>query len=491
MSLAPAQGRYRTVSARFFEDRRLRPVAGSWSLWGLAVGAVISGHFSGWNLGLEAGGFGGFAVAGLLILAMYAGLSFCLAEMSAVMPFAGGAYGFSRAAFGPWGGAFAGLAESFEYLLTAAVIVFFTGSYLGAIAGTPDSWQPFWWFAAYAVFLGLNLLGAELALRVALVVTLLAVAVLMVFWFSAIPDVGFFRHALDIAVDGQGQPVRLPGGNGPWFPFGWSGTLNALPYGVWLFLAIEVLPLAAEEARVPRQDIPRSFKLALASLTLSAFLTVGLSASAPPGAEALGRSNEPLLDGFRAIYGEGIGRVLALFAVLGLIASLHTLLYACGRRLFSLGRAGYLPVSLALTSRRHGVPHVALTLSALTGFIVLLAADSGGNGSATIGSLLLNMAVFSAMLSYMTQALSYLALRRRAGLHRPYRSPLGRFGAVITLVIAALTLVFQLKDPSYQKGVWLTGLLFVPGLAVVGIALRRGLVRSPEESFAEALDARD
>ena len=36
-------------------------------LWALGVGAVISGHYSGWNLGL-AGGFGGMLVALLAII---------------------------------------------------------------------------------------------------------------------------------------------------------------------------------------------------------------------------------------------------------------------------------------------------------------------------------------------------------------------------------------------------------------------------------------
>ena len=35
----------------YFEKRGLQRYAGIWSLWALGVGAVISGHFSGWNFG--------------------------------------------------------------------------------------------------------------------------------------------------------------------------------------------------------------------------------------------------------------------------------------------------------------------------------------------------------------------------------------------------------------------------------------------------------
>ncbi len=44
------------ASADYFAKRRLRRYAGVASLWAIGVGAVISGHYSGWNLGLLAGG---------------------------------------------------------------------------------------------------------------------------------------------------------------------------------------------------------------------------------------------------------------------------------------------------------------------------------------------------------------------------------------------------------------------------------------------------
>ena len=75
-----------------------------WSLWALGVGAVISGHFSGWNFGFLTGGWGGMLVAGIIICIMYLGLVFCIAEMSPALPHTGAAYSFARTAIGPWGG---------------------------------------------------------------------------------------------------------------------------------------------------------------------------------------------------------------------------------------------------------------------------------------------------------------------------------------------------------------------------------------------------
>ncbi|MBC8050754.1 MAG: amino acid ABC transporter permease, partial [Chitinophagales bacterium] len=87
---------YNKVDGAYFEKRGLKRYAGVASLWALGVGAVISGHFSGWNFGLAPGGFGGLLIAAVLIAIMYLGLVFCIAEMSPALPHTGAAYSFAR-----------------------------------------------------------------------------------------------------------------------------------------------------------------------------------------------------------------------------------------------------------------------------------------------------------------------------------------------------------------------------------------------------------
>ncbi|MBM2854483.1 MAG: transporter, rane spanning protein (Amino acid) [Steroidobacteraceae bacterium] len=88
---------YQNVGKEYFEKRGLRRYARVWSLWALGVGAVISGHYSGWNFGL-AHGFGGMLIALFIIAAMYWGLIYSLAEMSPALPHTGAAYSFARSA---------------------------------------------------------------------------------------------------------------------------------------------------------------------------------------------------------------------------------------------------------------------------------------------------------------------------------------------------------------------------------------------------------
>ncbi len=67
---------YQKVEAGYFEKRTLKRSAGIWGMWGLAVAAVISGDFSGWNFGIDAAGFGGMLIAFVILVAMYYGMIF-------------------------------------------------------------------------------------------------------------------------------------------------------------------------------------------------------------------------------------------------------------------------------------------------------------------------------------------------------------------------------------------------------------------------------
>lgn len=486
---------YAETDDRYFERRGLKRHARIWSLWALGVGAVISGHFSGWNLGIASGGWGGLFVAAIIVAVMYLGLSFSLAEMSPALPHTGGAYSFARTAMGPWGGFVTGLAESIEYVITPAVIVFFIGSYLTGIFETAPALQPVWWLAAYVVFVLLNVWGVALSFKVSVAVTLMALAVLIIFFASAIPNADFSRWALNVGRGADGRMIELPNGGGPLLPFGWSGAFAAMPFAVWLYLAIEELPLAAEESHDPKRDMPKGLIGGMLTLIVSATLVMILNASIGGsekgqlrGAFSLATSSEPILDGFRTLYGTGTAKLLALFAVIGLIASFHTIIFAYGRQIYSLSRAGYYPRFMSLTHGVRKTPYVGLLTGTLIGLAVLLGVwylRGPAEGSAIIGGTLLNMAVFGAMISYVLQGLSFILLRvRMPHIPRPYVSPFGIAGAAITIVIALWTMGYQLRDPVYLKGVYCAVAWYLGGLLYFGFVGRHRLVLSPEERFA-------
>lgn len=453
----------------YLERRALRRGSAGWLLLtGLGVAYVVSGDFSGWNIGLSKGGFGGLAIATVLMGAMYACLVFALAELSAILPTAGGGYGFARRALGTWGGFLTGTAILIEYILAPAAISIFIGDYVESLGlfGLESGWPVY--LVCFALFIGIHLWGVGEALRFSLIVTAIAVAALVVFALGALTD--FHVDGLnDIPVEGEAF------GSNSWLPFGLLGIWAAFPFGMWFFLGVEGVPLAAEEAKDPVRSMPRALAISMGILVLLAVMTF-LATTGARGSAAVQEAGNPLVV---ALQGDGDPTALSRFVnyagLAGLVASFFSLIYAGSRQLFALSRAGYLPRFLSLTSRRKS-PYLGLLIPGAIGFA--LAAGTGN------GARMLNIAVFGATISYALMALSHIVLRRREpGLHRPYRTPGGVVTSSVAFVLALSALVATfLVD---RTAAFMALGVYVIALAYFAFYSRHHLVASaPEEEFA-------
>ena len=279
-------------------------------------------------------------------------------------------------------------------------------------------------------------------------------------------------------------------GDTSFLPHGIAGIFPALPFAIWFYLAIEELPLAAEESHDPKRDIPRATIWGLTTLIVFAVLTLFLNTGVGGGAATIGTSATPLFDGFKAVFGEGTGAsMLAMVGLIGLVASFFTIIYAYGRNTYSLSRAGYFPQSLSITHPTRNTPYVALIAGAVVGYVLsLVIYFAGQSESAVAGKIvgaLLYMAVFGAVISYFMQCLAFIVLRRKLpNIERPYRSPVGVWGAAIAGAIALVALVSLFLNPDYRPGVYGTLIYFLIGIIYFAVRGRHKFVLSPEEEFA-------
>jgi ethanolamine permease len=481
---------YEEAGDGYFVNRRLRRHAAFWSLWSLGVAAVISGDFYGWNLGLDAGGFGGLLIATVFIAVMYYGLCFSIAEMSPALPHTGGAYSFARSSMGPWGGFITGLAENMEYVITPAVVVGAMGFLMHDIVvglfdltGSPWWNSPVtWWAVFYVVFVWINIVGIEATMRFTVVINILALGILAFFFISVIASGKFDA--------GLWTNIKPDAGASSFLPHGIGGIFPAIPFAIWFFLAIEELPLAAEESHDPKRDVPRATLWGMTTLVITGVLTLFLNTGVDGGAANIGVSATPLFDGFKGVFGEGTAaELLALIGLVGLIASFFTIIYAYGRNTYSLSRAGYFPKWLSVTHGKRNTPQRALIAGAVVGYalavLIYQLGKSSGQLAGQIVGALLYMAVFGAVISYAMQCLSFILLRRKLpNIERPYRSPVGTWGAGIAGVIAVISLISLYANTDYRPGVVGTLIYFVLGVLYFAIAGRHRLVLSPEEEFA-------
>ncbi|MEX0983995.1 MAG: amino acid permease [Actinomycetota bacterium] len=485
---------YQEVGEEYFQQRGLRRHAGAWALWALGVGAVISGDYYGWNFGLGTGGFGGLIVAVAVTALMYYALCYCIAEMSPALPHTGGAYSFARSAMGPWGGFLTGLAENMEYVITPAVVVSAMGLLMKEITATlldlttTPWWNslPFWMAIFYIIFVGINIIGIEATMKFTIGITVLSLAVLVFFYVAALLSGDFSTSNWTNIPDGGGDPVA--DGSGPWFPFGIRGIFESLPFAIWFYLAIEEVPLAAEESMDPRRDVPKGTIWGMHTLLIASILTLFINSGLPGGASLFGGSAFPLLDGLKGIFGEGdVVALLGLLFMIGLIASFFTIIYAYGRNTYSLSRAGYFPKWLSVTHGSRKTPHVALIAGAVVGYAVAVGVfimQEQELGDQVVAALL-NMAVFAAVISYMMQALSFYLLRKNLpNIERPYRSPWGVGGAFIAGGIALVSFIAIFLNEAYRPGIYGVAAYYILGVIYFAVAGRHRLVLSPEEEFA-------
>jgi ethanolamine permease len=467
--------RYENVTEDYLQQRRLRSGAAGWVLLaGLGVAYVISGDFAGWNFGLAEGGWGGLLIATILMGVMYTCMVFALAEMSSAMPTSGGGYTFARRAMGPWGGFLTGTAILIEYAIAPAAIVVFIGGYVESLGllGISAGWPVYLFF--YAVFVGVHLVGVGEALKVMFAITAIAVVALVVFVVGMIPEFSA-SNLTDIA------PDTSKAGASEFLPFGYAGVLAAFVYGIWFFLAIEGVPLAAEEARDPKRDMPKGIIAAMLILLLFAALMLTL-APGGAGADTIKESDNPLPLAADSAHGEGsfIGEFVNYAGLAGLIASFFSIIFAYSRQLFALSRAGYLPRALSVTSGRR-VPHIALILPGIVGFLLAAITEDGAR--------MIQIAVFGATVSYVLMLLSHIILRtKEPDLERPYRTPGGvvTSGIALVLAVAAVIAVFFVDETAAL----ITLAVYLLATLYFALYSRHHLVaQAPEEEFAAIAQA--
>lgn len=465
---------YERVGDDYMQKRELKQGAAGWLLLaGLGVAYVISGDFAGWNFGLEQGGWGGLLIAAVLMAIMYTCMVFGLAELASALPVAGAGYGFARRALGPLGGFATGTAILIEYAIAPGAIAVFIGGYVEALGlfGLTSGWPVF--IACYVIFVGIHLYGVGEALRVMFVITAIAVVALLAFVMGMIPqfDPG---KLLDIAPTGAA-------GASSFIPFGYAGILAAFVYGIWFFLAIEGVPLAAEEARDPKRDMPRGIIAAMLVLLVFAALMLTL-APGGAGSSAIQSSDNPLPEALRVAAGGDtlLGDFVNYAGLAGLVASFFSIIYAYSRQLFALSRAGYLPRALSVTGGRK-TPYLALIVPGLIGLLLA--------GLTKDGALLINIAVFGATVSYVLMMISHIVLRRREpDLERPYRTPGGTLTTGVALVLAVCAVIATFFVDVRAAGI--TAAIFVAALAYFWFYSRHHLVsNAPEEEFSAIADA--
>ncbi|MFS2127391.1 ethanolamine permease [Pseudomonas sp. Pseusp97] len=422
---------------------QLKPTLGTLHLWGIAVGLVISGEYFGWSYGWGVAGTLGFLVTTLLVATMYTCFIFSFTELTTAIPHAGGPFAYSRRAFGEKGGLVAGLATLIEFVFAPPAIAMAIGAYLNVQFPALDPKHAA--VGAYLIFMTLNILGVSIAATFELIVTVLAVAELLVFMGVVAPGFSFSNFVLNgwAGSDSFGGAAV-------------SGIFAAIPFAIWFFLAIEGAAMAAEEAKDPKRTIPKAYVSGILTLVVLA-IGVMLFAGGAGDWKALSGINDPLPQAMKMVVGENSGwlHMLVWIGLFGLVASFHGIILGYSRQFFALARAGYLPRGLAKLSRFQ-TPHRAIIAGGLVGIAAIYSDGLIALQGMSLTAAMITMSVFGAIVMYIMSMLSLFKLRRsEPGLERSFRAPGFPVVPGIALALAVLCLAAMVWFNLQIAGVFL------------------------------------
>ena len=399
-------------------------------LWGIAVGLVISGEYFGWSYGWAQAGTLGFLITTALVAVMYIAFIFSFTELTTAIPQAGGPFAYALRAFGETGGAIAGFATLIEFVFAPPAIALAIGAYLNVQYPGLDPKHAA--LGAYIIFMGLNIVGVQIAATFELVVTVLAVGELLVFMGVVAPA---FSVSNFVAGGWAGQDTFSPAAIG--------GMFAAVPFAIWFFLAIEGVAMAAEEAKDPKRTIPIAYITGVLTLTALAF-GVMLFAGAAGDWKSLADLNDPLPQAMKRVVGESSGwlHMLVWLGLFGLVASFHGIIMGYGRQIFALARAGFLPAIFARLHPRFQTPHLATLAGGAVGIAAIYSDNLVSIAGQSLTASIVTMAVFGALTMYIVSMAALFRLRRtEPGLARPYRAPLYPAAPLAALVMAAVCFV--------------------------------------------------
>ncbi|GAB4022457.1 ethanolamine permease [Spirosoma koreense] len=413
--------------------KALRPV----HLWAIGVGLVISGEYFGWNYGWGVAGTVGLLIATLLITLLYFTFIFSFTELTTAIPNAGGPFAYALHAFGPMGALVAGYATLIEFLFATPAIARALGSYLHFLY--PSVPVLLASVSSYVLFTIINLLGIKEAAWFSLIMTLLAIAELLLFIGVVAPDfkLANFMH----------NPM----------PFGWAGVFAALPFAIWLYVCLEGVAMVAEEVKNEKNAIAKGYISALLTLTILA-LAVMVCVGGIAEWEKLAQLDYPLPESIGLVLGREnpLTKLFASVGLFGLIASFHGIIISYSRQLFALARSGYLPDVLASVSQTRQVPYWALLAGAIFGIASLLLLDTNN---------LVILSTIGAVVVYIVSMLALFRLRQRQpNILRPFKAPFYPVFPLLALILAGITLAAMIYFYSGLSFLFFGGLIIVAGL---------------------------
>lgn len=390
----------------------------------------------------------------VLAIAFFIPYGFVTAELGAAWPDEGGIYVWVKEAFGPmWGTVVAWLYWVNVALWAPSVFVLFTGTLKSVFwPGLSSTGQMFIVLAMIWIMVGIGVLPMWLSKWVPNLSAALKVIVLLL-----LGGVGLAFMMKNGAANSFALKAFMPS---------WDlGTLAFMPVIIYSFMGFELMSSAGDAIHDPKRDVPKMILFAGgAILFIYMFSTFGILAAIPLKdvsivtgiADALKLAFDSVLHGWDWLYQLVI--VGLLFTFLG---NMVTWSIGANHSIAATGMDKTAPGIFGHESKRFGTPDYAFYLMGLIASVVTVVNFTlfANNDSIFWTIFALSSVVF--LLPYVLMFPALVVLRRKFPEQpRPYKVPLGQFGAWLWTILCeagillTLFLFFYAVPEGTPKGLY-------------------------------------
>jgi AAT family amino acid transporter len=414
-------------------------------------GAIGTGLFLGSGFAI---GFAGpsvlvsYAIGALIALLLMG----CLAEMTVAHPTSGSFGAYAEHYIGPW----AGFLVRYAYWSS---IVLAVGAEVTAIAVYMKYWLPavpgWYWIVGFsAALIGVNVVSVKVFGAVEYVFSMLKIAAIVGFILLG-------AYVVFSAPAGSGIGLANYQVQGGFFPKGAWGTWVAVIVSIFSYLSIEMIAVAAGEARDPHKAITSAFRATMIRLVVFYLLTLALMLAIVPWTAA-GANESPFVKVMAATSVPGAAGVFNFVILVAALSAMNSQLYITTRMMFSLSRAGYAPKALGRLNAS-GVPTGALLLSAV-GIAVATVLNALYPESAFL--LMMSVSMFGAMFTWLMIFVTHMFFRRA---HRGQVLAFRMWGFPATSLLGAALMAAALVTTYFTAEFRMTLLCGVPFMIALSV----------------------
>ncbi|MGA9904046.1 MAG: amino acid permease [Terriglobales bacterium] len=388
-------------------------------------------------------------------------VALALGELASTHPAAG--------SFGVYGDLYlnhyAGFLARFGYWLAIAVSI---GAEMVASATYMQLWLPrvpalIWVFVFSAFLLGINFLTVHAYGRFEFWFAMIKVAVIAIF------------IALGAALLISGRVPSQYTAHGGFFPLGAAAPLLAITFAIYAFGGVEFVAVASGES-TSAEDVGRAARMTFLTLAIVYLGAIVILVGIMPWNRA-GVSESPFVTVFRLVSFPGSAHFMNFVVLTAALSGANAALYISSRMLFSLARTGWAPRTLGRLNSK-GAPTLALLASSY-GIVVALVLERWAPAQAFED--ILRGAFFGMMLSWIISLAAHISFRSRLTAEQiariPARSPLGKWGSIIGLIVVLASTAKTWWDSRINLFV---GLTFLIALTLLYFLLRPHALRNPD-----------